>query len=158
MIYFIHNSSERAIKVGYSADPWARLAALQTGSPSPLYLLGVIAGDRSNEARWHQHFRSANILNEWFKEAPVFECFREHLFPYSIVRLREIDWDGLLKHYLKPIAGLTLDEALMLLFIVERSAKQFQLTIDLHYERFTRIFGNKFERRFGFMDNGESLN
>lgn len=70
MIYFIKASQSGAIKIGTSNDPRGRFAALQTGSPEPLELIGVMPGQMDEEKRLHQTFARFRMHGEWFKGAP----------------------------------------------------------------------------------------
>jgi hypothetical protein len=53
MIYFIHDRTSRAIKIGCSRDPSRRLATLQTSTTNELILLGAIAGTERTEKKVH---------------------------------------------------------------------------------------------------------
>lgn len=56
------------VKIGYSVDPRARVAELQTGNPRKLRLLGFIKGTIEDEARLHQRFIKDNVnVGEWFR-------------------------------------------------------------------------------------------
>lgn len=70
MIYFIKASQSGAIKIGTSNDPRGRFATLQTGSPEPLELIGVMPGQMDEERRLHAKFARYRIHGEWFKGAP----------------------------------------------------------------------------------------
>lgn len=71
MIYFIQDTSVLNIKIGYTAgDPESRRAALQTGSPAGLVLIGFIEGDQSFESYLHKRFVTARVHGEWFRPVP----------------------------------------------------------------------------------------
>lgn len=53
-------------KVGYSTNPQARVAELQTGNPRKLKLLYAKAGSVEDEARLHAKYQRDNVLQEWF--------------------------------------------------------------------------------------------
>lgn len=53
-------------KVGYSTNPKARVAELQTGNPRPLALHALKTGTVEDEAALHRKYISNNILQEWF--------------------------------------------------------------------------------------------
>lgn len=67
MIYFIRAVNSGAIKIGVSNDPRRRLESMQTGSPEPLELLGVLPGGVDEERRLHQRFAAYRIHGEWFR-------------------------------------------------------------------------------------------
>lgn len=54
-------------KIGYSTNPQARLAELQTGNARPLRLVWYFAGTPQDEADLHQKFIGYNVLQEWFR-------------------------------------------------------------------------------------------
>jgi len=64
-IYAIGNGD--LVKIGWSIDPNRRLAALQTGSPESLVLLGVVAGTRQAERDAHLKLGAWRVRGEWFK-------------------------------------------------------------------------------------------
>jgi len=57
MIYFIQDTSSRAIKIGISEHPTTRLAALQTAHHSDLILLAVMDGNEQDEQALHRMFK-----------------------------------------------------------------------------------------------------
>lgn len=67
-------------KVGYSTNPRARVAELQTGNPRPLSLHYMKEGTREDEAAIHQRHIRSNVLQEWFAITPelLFEWDNEH--------------------------------------------------------------------------------
>lgn len=87
-VYFIQCTETKRIKIGSSADPYARLSQLQTSSPTPLRILAVIEysccmgySERTNEG-WvrpgdvrgkdlekslHWQFSSDKERGEWFR-------------------------------------------------------------------------------------------
>lgn len=71
-IYFIQiENSDGFIKVGLARFPAARLAALQTGNPYKLKLLGVVSRvTEAFETRLHTHFQQFKVRGEWFKPVP----------------------------------------------------------------------------------------
>lgn len=73
MIYFIQESDDGDIKIGYSDNPERRIRELQTGSPKQLNLLAVIEGEKSDETELHKLFKKLNTRGEWF--SPDTEIF-----------------------------------------------------------------------------------
>jgi hypothetical protein len=53
MIYFIHDVTSRAIKIGCARDPQKRRSALQISTSNKLVLLGAIAGTERTEKKVH---------------------------------------------------------------------------------------------------------
>lgn len=67
MIYFIQDSVNGAIKIGYtSQDPEIRLSTLQTGNPNTLTIIGLMHGSSILEKYLHYKFREHHIRGEWF--------------------------------------------------------------------------------------------
>ena len=58
-------------KIGFSTNPEARVAELQTGNPRKLSLLGTIPGTVEDEAAMHQRYIHHNVLQEWFELTPM---------------------------------------------------------------------------------------
>lgn len=73
MVYFFFSDETERVKIGIAADPWARLASLQTGCPEELGLLGFINAPGSAqqlEREWHARFRQDRVRGEWFALTP----------------------------------------------------------------------------------------
>lgn len=74
MIYFLKDSANAAIKVGYSskAEPSLRIASLQTGNPRKLVLIGYIEGDQEMEIKLHERFSEYRTDGgrEWYEADP----------------------------------------------------------------------------------------
>lgn len=78
MVYFIHDRTNRAIKIGHAWDPAGRLAALRTSNPNELVLLGSIPGMKKAERQVHELVyrhcgklpgdRPLLISGEWFDD------------------------------------------------------------------------------------------
>lgn len=80
MIYFIKQGA-KFIKIGYAADPAARLKTLQTGSPFKLKLVGTIPGSYQTEKTLHEEFDSLKTRanNEWFRfDGKLKACIKAH--------------------------------------------------------------------------------
>ncbi len=73
MIYFIQDTKSRAIKIGTSRNPVARLKELQTAHAHPLVLLAVMDGGVVEERELHQKF--ARLHGEWFEPTPELNVF-----------------------------------------------------------------------------------
>jgi len=68
-VYFIQAYADGLIKIGFSNDPYKRLAILQCGSPVPLRLIATIAADISLESALHKKFKHLRQHGEWFYPA-----------------------------------------------------------------------------------------
>ena len=68
-VYLVRGAE--AVKIGLTidADPLNRLAALQTGSPVPLQLIGLIQGNETHERELHSRFAQFRLHGEWFSGA-----------------------------------------------------------------------------------------
>ena len=67
-IYFIGSVESGTVKIGKSSNPEKRLARLQTGNSSRLFLYGVIKGvNEYYETRLHKRFEDIRLEGEWFK-------------------------------------------------------------------------------------------
>lgn len=61
-----------AVKIGYTAgSPEARIAALQTGCPWPIWLLGSVPSPPTGEVLLHNAFASHRLRGEWFDARAV---------------------------------------------------------------------------------------
>lgn len=69
-IYFVLCQATGRVKCGIAADPRARLAGLQTGSPTPLKLIAEIDGDGLREKWIHQRLARWHVHGEWFQYVP----------------------------------------------------------------------------------------
>lgn len=78
-VYFVHNPSLNAVKVGTSSNVPARLAALKTASPTPLCLLGTAIGDAKEERRIHRDLAEYRLEGEWFSDHPVVMTYIQRL-------------------------------------------------------------------------------
>lgn len=69
-IYAIQAEHVHLIKLGFSAEPSARLHDLKTGSPVRLTLLALWRGTVADEQALHREFHAHHEHGEWFKPAP----------------------------------------------------------------------------------------
>lgn len=150
MIYFVHNPSASAVKIGYSADPWRRLGDLLTGSVSPLHLIGAIPGGRDVEARLHREFWLSRISREWFQSGPVLDFFRAHLIRRAYVNLFEIDDEGNKVNYYKRADELTIDEAGKHLDGLRATVEKDNRILAAYLEFYSGKFGDDIQGHFGF--------
>jgi hypothetical protein len=86
MIYFIQDTRSKAIKIGTSRNPAARLKELQTAHAHPLVLLAVMDGGVTEERELHQRF--TRLHGEWFEPTPELNVFvREYAMRMPQVRM-----------------------------------------------------------------------
>lgn len=62
---------DRAVKIGFSTNPEARVAELQTGNSRKLVLLAKKPGAPEDEVALHQRFIKQNLIGEWFVKDPA---------------------------------------------------------------------------------------
>lgn len=80
MIYCILDAANNACKIGFSANPKARLQQLQTGCPNLLTLYNTIPGTFQDEKTLHQRFSSNKLFGEWFYFT---QEINDHFNPYQ---------------------------------------------------------------------------
>jgi hypothetical protein len=76
-VYFVE--CDERIKIGVARDPERRLRSLQTGNPSQLRILAVVAGDADLEQAIHAKFESTRIGGEWFCKTDQLNEFIERV-------------------------------------------------------------------------------
>jgi hypothetical protein len=93
-IYFIQNTFTKNLKIGQSYDPPGRRDAFKTGNDCPLEIIGVIPGDKKDEAALHRRFANLQIKNvgrEWFYGTPeLYAAIDLILNPRPVLFGREI--------------------------------------------------------------------
>lgn len=73
-VYFAETAGR--VKIGWSTKVATRIAQLQTGSPTPIRLLGTTPGGRGLERRLHERFAAWRVSGEWFD---LTSELREHI-------------------------------------------------------------------------------
>lgn len=58
------------VKIGYSADPLARAAGVQTGSAQKITSIIAIRGTVADERKLHRTFKVYRVSGEWFRKTP----------------------------------------------------------------------------------------
>jgi hypothetical protein len=76
-VYFVQRASDSLIKIGVSDSLPFRFDALLKEYKTPLKVLGVIPGFRSDEHRLHKQFANVNVKGEWFAPSPGLVAFVE---------------------------------------------------------------------------------
>lgn len=67
-IYFI--KCDTLLKIGFSKNPWARLAALKTGMSGEVSFLGCIDGTLREELDFHKNLQGSRFNREWYSITP----------------------------------------------------------------------------------------
>ena len=80
LVYLVRCRVTGRCKIGVAGNPHARLASLQTGSPTPLELVATHAGGHAYERELHRRYAEHALAGEWF-DGPA-ERFHE-FFPWS---------------------------------------------------------------------------
>ncbi|MBN2003259.1 MAG: GIY-YIG nuclease family protein [Anaerolineae bacterium] len=86
MIYFLRQGMDGPIKIGTSRQAVlkSRISMLQTATPYPLHLLGVIEGGHKVENHLHERFATSRLNGEWFAaETELLEFIETHARPFS---------------------------------------------------------------------------
>ena len=89
-VYFI-GTEHGPIKIGWSANPRSRLAALQIHQAEPLILFCATPGSLQEEACLHELFKADRMMGEWFRRSPELEAEIERLRAHEIASGRSPD-------------------------------------------------------------------
>lgn len=73
-VYFIQ-ADDGMVKIGYAANPWTRLATLQSSNPQRLNILVATLGDPVAEERLHAAFACDRRVGEWFAPSEALVAF-----------------------------------------------------------------------------------
>ena len=93
-VYFIQQ--QEAVKIGFSKNPWARLAQLKVGMPYVATLLFHVVATKSQEQATHELFKKHRLQGEWFS-----------ICPEILAYIRNCEETGeLLTSYPQMVAGL----------------------------------------------------
>lgn len=65
-IYFVLDTVNNAVKIGYSTNPKRRIHNLQSSTINPLKLIHTLQGDVKSEYELQERFWRDKIKNEWF--------------------------------------------------------------------------------------------
>ncbi|RAK51612.1 GIY-YIG nuclease family protein [Phenylobacterium soli] len=98
MIYVIRDSLSGYVKIGYAADPWRRLAKIQSDTPGEVRLVVSEEGDEEREAELHQQFAHCRTRGEWFAPDAALEAYiAASATPEKPAAVRESQafWNGL---------------------------------------------------------------
>lgn len=66
-VYFIGCPETLRLKIGHAINPYARLSALQTGSPTKLVMTAMHPGSHEDERKLHEKFAAHRLHGEWFE-------------------------------------------------------------------------------------------
>ena len=89
MIYLIYAKGTEYCKIGYSKNPKARLAALQTGMPYQLVMDCIIEGGHKLERELHQRFSEYQVRGEWFQYNNLIRDWFCFLYTYPSMTARD---------------------------------------------------------------------
>lgn len=64
-VYFLWAAD--MVKIGYSANPFVRLANLETSIPRPMDRVVIVTGTIADERRLHRRFQTQRSHGEWFR-------------------------------------------------------------------------------------------
>jgi hypothetical protein len=73
MVYFLEAVGQDLVKVGTSAEPLKRLAALRSVVPGETRLLRLVEGGRELEHAYHVMWAAHRVRGEWFRLSPIRE-------------------------------------------------------------------------------------
>lgn len=76
-VYFVRAKTLGHIKIGVANNAWLRFMALDSSSPDPLELLGVIRSPDACalEEEIHGRFHADRIRREWFAASPALMAY-----------------------------------------------------------------------------------
>lgn len=80
-VYFITDSANRFVKIGYSSDPYFRLRNIRDPNGKRPVLQAFVDGTRKTEKNFHKQFAEYHIANEWFTLAGDLKNFVKSLPP-----------------------------------------------------------------------------
>ncbi|WAC26308.1 MULTISPECIES: GIY-YIG nuclease family protein [unclassified Ancylobacter] len=66
--------TDDAVKVGFSRDPFSRVANMRTSLSSDVVSLIAVRGSRSDERRLHEALSEHRTRGEWFKITPTVQA------------------------------------------------------------------------------------
>ena len=72
-VYLVLNADRNAAKVGFTTNPYARLAQMQSANDRPLAMEFAIPAMKEVEAELHQRFASSRIRLAWFSDVEAVE-------------------------------------------------------------------------------------
>lgn len=68
-VYFIGGEAT-PIKIGFSSQPYERLAVLQTAHWCRLSIIAKVEGTLADESKYHRRFAAYRLQGEWFEPHP----------------------------------------------------------------------------------------
>ena len=75
-VYFLQSQGPKGlIKIGFSTNPWSRLAHFRSASPVPLELIHVMPATEKVEAKLHKKFASDRQHGKWFTPSEALLAF-----------------------------------------------------------------------------------
>lgn len=80
-VYFIGEPRGRRVKIGFSKNPWSRLAALRIANPK-LVIIATERGERSDELSRQKQFAASKEAGEWYLISPELRNYMRQLDTY----------------------------------------------------------------------------
>jgi len=78
VVYFVQESSIKAVKIGTTKNLKNRLDTLRVNSPHEINVLGHVPGDERLEKYLHNLFRESHIRGEWHRPSDeLLSCIEE---------------------------------------------------------------------------------
>ncbi len=72
-IYMVLNADKTAAKVGFTTNPYSRLAQLQSANDRPLSMEFSVPASKDVEAELHRLFDYSRVRLEWFSDIEAIE-------------------------------------------------------------------------------------
>lgn len=80
VVYFLQETGEMAIKIGFTSGRKHRVSSIQAGTPRKIVVLAWLPGSREDEAELHRRFSHLNTYQgEWFQPADDLVAFIEEV-------------------------------------------------------------------------------
>jgi hypothetical protein len=83
-VYFIQAGENGLIKIGFAKNVAKRLVKMQVDCPVPLRVIGVLQGERADEAGAHKRFAGDRARGEWFRPSDELSAYVATLPQVSI--------------------------------------------------------------------------
>jgi hypothetical protein len=84
-IYIVRAGDDGPVKIGWTANPKARLSYLAVDNPAPLRLLALTSGSMKEEKELHRRFAEHRIRGEWYRPEKELLDFADQLMSGQLV-------------------------------------------------------------------------
>lgn len=78
-VYYATDGQDR-VKIGFSANPWSRVAEQRTFNPD-IKLLATEKGSQLTERERQEQFKSDHLVLEWFKMSDALKAHIAYIMP-----------------------------------------------------------------------------